>query len=456
MHGRALGCIAVFALLASGCGGDANGHPTGRSHAPLVHGADDRHDLWKEPESTVRGLVVNTAVALVEPRNLRFSGDSVEPRAAPLGSWDDYCGDTPFLEQPTAASCSGVLIDEDLVLTAGHCMEGVPSCRDYAYVLDYAFNTEGRLGLSHRSSVFACRAVVAFGVSPPDSEEQLDFAVIALDRKTGRLPAGIVRSPDLVAGNPLTVIGFPSGLPAKIDDGAVVVDPRAEPLDHFSVTSDTFRGSSGSAVYLGTFGLAGVFSRGTSDFVDDGRCRRARTLPDDVETSGELATYATRALDAICDSGWPSSALCGIVPACGDGFCTGGENASTCPADCNASECGDRLCESSEWESCSVDCGDRRPAGLPDEWYCEPSWYDDGEVCDCRCGAVDADCDPSKTSTCDAFGPNARPTQRFPPIEASGGCGVAKTSPLDDWRWVAAMFFAPVAHLRRRALRTRS
>ncbi len=46
------------------------------------------------------------------------------------------CAEEPFVDQPAVASCSGVLIDEDLVLTVGHCFEVEARCDTYAHLFE--------------------------------------------------------------------------------------------------------------------------------------------------------------------------------------------------------------------------------------------------------------------------------------------------------------------------------
>jgi hypothetical protein len=396
----------------------------------VVYGKDDRHEIYAEPNQALRDRSRATAVALIPPERLLFSStsDAVVPRAAPLAAWDDYCDGTPFLAEPTAATCSGVLIDDDLVLTAGHCFDQVQSCRDYDYVFDYLYAAPGALGPIARDAVFGCRVIAVREQSAPDSVEQVDLAIVQLDRSAApRAPAAFATG-SLVAGDALTVVGFPSGLPTKIDSGTHVVDARAAGGDFFTLTSDTFRGSSGSGVYGVDGALAGVFARGTSDFVDEGGCRSLRVLPQNPPSSGESATYAARALAALCQAGWPSARLCGVAPSCGDGVCSSAgaspESSEDCPADCAPPTCGDGLCEQSERDSCPADCGDRRPNGLPEGWYCEPVWYRDGVHCDCDCGAPDPDCgDPHAPRACDAVGPAGR-TPAPADLNAAGGCSV--------------------------------
>lgn len=59
-------------------------------------------------------------------------------------------------------------------------------------------------------------------------------------------------------------------------------------------------------------------------------------------------------------------------PACGDGKCTGGETALSCPADCSAvGFCGDGLCSDDEsCSTCEADCGICPPPSCNDDGIC--------------------------------------------------------------------------------------
>ncbi|HEX6767518.1 MAG TPA: hypothetical protein VF103_18595, partial [Polyangiaceae bacterium] len=202
--------------------------------------------------------------------------------------------------------------------------------------------------------------------------------------------------------------------------GALAGDARSETLDAFTLSADTYASSSGSAVLDGDGRLVGVMTRGQTDFVERGGCRASRVLDDDA--AGETANYAFRAVETLCAADFPSPALCGIEPACGDGTCSPGEDSSSCEDDCEPPACGDFLCETSEWESCPDDCGDRRPPGIPNDWFCRSEWYADGETCDCECGARDPDC----SGPCESIGPSGRSPDAAPARRApDGGCSIA-------------------------------
>ena len=342
----------------------------------VVYGTDDRIDLWQETDPALQSLAQTSTAALIEPWNLRFpAGGAVQTAAAPLGAWDNYCAGTPFLEEATAATCGAVLIDGDLVLTASHCLTRVPSCRDYDYVFGYAESAPGALGALSRAQVYGCRTVAVSEESPPDSDTHVDYAVVQLDRPVdpSLAPVTLGAAAALSAGQAVVTIGFPSGLPVKINPAAVL-DPRAATLDYFTLASDTFEGSSGSGVYDAGQRLVGLFARGTADFVDRGSCSAVRVVVTPDAASAESATYAAVAVAALCAAGWPSQRLCGVAPACGDGICSPpAEELANCPVDCSGPVCGDGLCETPNGTAAPPTAATAGPPGCPTAGIASPS-----------------------------------------------------------------------------------
>ena len=83
---------------------------------------------------------------------------------------------------------------------------------------------------------------------PKREHNALDYAFIKLDRPVNPMfaePAPITQSAEpLAQGAPLVMMGFPSGLPLKVDDGGFVSDPRGSTgrLNYFRATVDAFGG----------------------------------------------------------------------------------------------------------------------------------------------------------------------------------------------------------------------
>jgi hypothetical protein len=140
------------------------------------------------------------------------------------------------------------------------------------------------------SDVFSCAAVLGRHYD----EEGADWALVRLDRPASpRRPLATRTSGEAAAGEPLFVIGHPSGLPTKIAGGAAVRDASAR--DFFTANLDTYGGNSGSAVFGARTGLVeGILARGEDDFAARGDCRVSKRCPDDG-CRGEAVTRISAA-----------------------------------------------------------------------------------------------------------------------------------------------------------------
>jgi hypothetical protein len=141
-----------------------------------------------------------------------------------------------------------------------------------------------------------------------------DFAVIQLDRPVegAHIPASIRPATPLGQQEALAMIGFGSGLPAKIDSGGSVADPRADRLDFFVANVDAFQGHSGSATFDSEDRLAGILIGGrTPDYVvlDGESCGRVSVYDD--SQAGEVVHNIALVVAGLCDDGWDDTDLCG-------------------------------------------------------------------------------------------------------------------------------------------------
>ena len=214
------------------------------------------------------------------------------------------------------------------MLTAGHCLTA-SACRSTLFVFDYVWE-DGTLGVIEDDDVFRCAGIEAR--RPPNSIGlDPEYAVFRLDRPaTGRpvataTPAGI-RS--LAVGDPLTMLGYPSGVPLKVDVGGRV---RGLGSFTFSGTVDAFGGNSGSGVFRGTE-LVGVLLGGAQDYTFDAarNCLRVNRLRESAP--GETMLYADSAFDGYCQARPGDTRLCadpnawsvGRLSAGGGGCAAGG------------------------------------------------------------------------------------------------------------------------------------
>lgn len=277
-------CSALLALSTLGLGG-CDPEPVAQTVRPVVYGTDDRQDVYAHPDMNLRVLAQQSIVALMrdtaidvsDPMAVRYTGTTT------LRESQDLCPGQRFENDPTHSHCSGTLIDNDLVLTAGHCFtapgadaERPNTCANTRFVFKYYHEAAGRLAAITAEDVFSCAEVITrVDQTNPDGSRQ-DYAFVRLDRSAAPrfTPASVARTNGpATMGQSITVIGFGSGIPAKIDSGGTVIDLRTAEGDYFETNLDTFSGNSGSGVFdTATRSMIGILVRGATDYVDGGTC----------------------------------------------------------------------------------------------------------------------------------------------------------------------------------------
>ena len=194
----------------------------------------------------MRDTMAGSVVALVPMSTARFT-DGVFAGGVPTwGETANLCPGEPFADQPAAAFCSGVLLDWDLVLTAGHCAR-VLAPEDMAVVFNYHYSAPGRLAV-RPADVIGVNAIVAEALDPEGADPQLDYAWLRLSRPAvpPAQPAAVyAHETPLRVADSIVSIGSGGGVPAKLDGGGVVRDARREVADYFVADTDTSHGSSG-------------------------------------------------------------------------------------------------------------------------------------------------------------------------------------------------------------------
>lgn len=274
----------------------------------IIHDEDDRLDYFELSEVRPREAGRFTA-ALVRAFHAEALAEGRSSRLPTWGDLDRLCPDERFADQPAAAFCSGVLAEQDLVLTAKHCIDLV-RLENIRVVFGYYFAERDEL-VVRSNDVYAISAVVA--ASAPSQDQKLDFAWLRLSRAVefARRPASFyVRGPAVARGDSILTVGASGGTPLKWDMGASVYDARDVERDYFVADADTFKGSSGSPALDSEMNVIGIFSRGSGDFAfSELGCRSSVRRDAQREQPNEQFTYVHQAVAALCRAA-PRSALC--------------------------------------------------------------------------------------------------------------------------------------------------
>ncbi|NOJ95314.1 trypsin-like serine protease [Corallococcus coralloides] len=295
------------------------------SSAPVVYGNDDRYDVYAHPSAALRDLARQSTVMLTVPDFLDMRDpNNVKVDPLTLGEYEELCSDQRFYDDPIPALCSGTLIDDDLVLTAGHCVgpatpnDDFIECKDARFVFNFYKTAEGQLQTITSQDVFSCKSIVARHLSTGSEATNVDYAIIRLDRSAApRFKPAPVRpgNAPLTVGQNVAVIGSGSGVPFKIDSGGSVRENYAEYMDYFVASTDTFGGNSGSGVYeTGTYTVAGILVRGDDDYVErpGQNCVEVNVCAENG-CNGEEITYVHHAIEGLC-AATTNLRLCGTTP----------------------------------------------------------------------------------------------------------------------------------------------
>lgn len=236
----------------------------------VVYGKDNRQDIY-EVSSSLHKKLARSSAGMIDIRH--FARSSREnyfdlKNTETLERGQNVCASEKFSQQPTAPTCSGFLVGEDTLITAGHCFKSFSTpenvCKSFAWVFDY--NMKSAKADPNKDipiqNVYLCKKVVHAELTAT-----MDYTIIKLDRKVvGREPLKFRKSGKISNSASLVVIGHPTGLPTKVSAGAKVT--RNVESTSFSTTLDTFHGNSGSAVFDASTGvIEGILIQGKNDYM---------------------------------------------------------------------------------------------------------------------------------------------------------------------------------------------
>ncbi len=247
----------------------------------VIYGDDNREDINNSNNDFYQELAKSTAIMVHRNKfsfsrseeNYKLQGRTLEQNG--------MCSEERFSQQLAVGNCSGFLVGEDLLVTAGHCIKDMDDCQDYYWAFDFVADNQNQSGRSlfGKDEVYKCKEIIERSLGRGTSD---DYALIRLGRVVkDRSPLEFRKSGKISEGESIFVIGNPSGLPTKVANGAYV---RSNEKQEFFVTNlDTYGGNSGSAVFNSHGTVEGILVRGEQDFVMESsrRCLLSNYCTDD-------------------------------------------------------------------------------------------------------------------------------------------------------------------------------
>jgi V8-like Glu-specific endopeptidase len=235
----------------------------------VVYGNDDRVDVYAEARADLREVADSTVAMIPNSAIKKGANGMLDLSTAIYGQESSLCQDEPFYNQPTAAMCSGALIGDDTLITAGHCISAA-ECSSNSFVFGFRMQDEKTAVTSIPSDeVYKCKQVIARELTSSQ-----DYAIVKLDRPVKSHRVLPMSQTPAAVGDAVYVVGHPMGLPTKIAGGANV---RAQNTGYFVANLDTYGGNSGSGVFNEKNEVVGILVRGDRDMVYDygNRCYRS-------------------------------------------------------------------------------------------------------------------------------------------------------------------------------------
>ena len=237
----------------------------------VIYDSDNRIELH-EVKSSTSYFTARATIAFFKKDALQEETDGTTTvLGKTYGEENNLCPEERFYAQPAGAFCSGVLIAEDMVLTAGHCVDK-NFCKNTRLAIDYSIDAVDRNPRTLRTTdILDCAEVVRRG----SVAKRLDFALLRLKTKPPVNPVAFTKT-EMTVGQEITLTGYPAGLPMKVVEGDKITSVGRL---YAYAPLDAFGGSSGSPVVDSHSGdLLGILVGGEDDFEKAPKrsCQRVR------------------------------------------------------------------------------------------------------------------------------------------------------------------------------------
>ncbi|MEP5341408.1 MAG: trypsin-like peptidase domain-containing protein [Algibacter sp.] len=243
----------------------------------VIYGPDDRLDFYQE-QNAERVKNAMGVVALVWKWDLvQDDSGMYKLNTKNFGTSQNLCSTEKFSSQPVGAFCSGFAVNQNTIVTAGHCFKIDSELEDIRFIFGYKLNTINNVNITFSpEAIFSAKRLISKKL---DNGRGKDYAIIETNEQIPPSHILLLTSNTKIADNEeVYVIGHPVGLPLKIAGGANVRDNSN--VDYFIANLDTYGGNSGSPIFNSqTNKVEGILVRGEVDFKSQGECNVSNPCP---------------------------------------------------------------------------------------------------------------------------------------------------------------------------------
>lgn len=267
--------------------------------AKVIYGEDNRQDLYSVSNKLFKNYESSVVGITYKKRVQKKSNGNYQILVNPYGRDRQLCKSERFYDQNMTTHCSGVLVNKNTVVTAGHCVPDLKKCNELSFVFGltkYKENQSINYANFPAKNVYNCKGII-YTVAELGG---LDFAVITLDRNVvGRKGLSYRKFGKPKKGDELVMIGKPSGLPTKVTEGGKIHTIHSATL---RTDLDAYGASSGSPVInVNTGDIEGILVRGAVDFIydRDNNCFKSHVcnyVESGTQCTGEEATRISKIL----------------------------------------------------------------------------------------------------------------------------------------------------------------